>query len=417
MTLVTFSEAVTLNFQKSAMTTQLIFEAGREYVLGQQHITQLIQQQGIAARVFKNSRIDNRITNFHVEARRPGSQKLLLYNGSGGYGDQIMTWPLARILQSRGYSVHVLVDPGNQMCWWNFPWIASIMTFPVPYELFKMFDYHIMFETLVNVDEHQDQLHPLDVMLNKIGINPTSVDPALKVVRPNFTFLEMQSGQAAFGGKPVALYQLSAANTVRSLPPSDSAYLLCKLADSSEVLWLAIYDQFNLEAYRTALICPKCQGHGHMPVLTATGTLLTVTGTGNAETKEVCGKCNGSGTLRKNIQLYNAPNLRELWALAMRAKVIVAPDSMMIHVAGCMELPCVGLWGLASPGNRTRYYKNHLPIWKREACPFSPCFGYSATFPRYCPPRPNRVVCECLAAISPEDLITAVRHFIPCQQS
>lgn len=457
MTLVTFAEPVQIAFQKSAMTTQLVFEAGREYVIAQQHFNHLCQQQGIAQRCFKMSRIENRITNFNVSARKQGSQRLLLYNGSGGYGDQIITWPFAKILFSRGFEVHILSDPGNQMCWWNFPWIKTIQTFPMQYEQWKMYDYHVMMEHVVNVDEHQDQQHPLDVMLNKVGIDPATVDPALKVVRPNFTFLEMQS-TIPFHNKTIAMYQLSAANPVRCLPPNDSAFLLTKIADAyPHIHWLALYDQFNNDTYRKTLVCPKCEGQGQITVdvpfvpppgavrecVNAEGTVTGYVGTcvGNVApeagpamaiaqvaqaeaegkvvtqpagpTKEPCPKCKGSGTLRPNIQLYMAPSLRELWALATRAKVIVAPDSLMVHVAGCMDIPCVGLWGLTAPGNRVRYYKNHAPVWKREACPFSPCFGYAGTFPKYCPPRPNRAVCEVLGAIAPQDVIDQIKNFIP----
>lgn len=424
MNLVTFAEPVAVNMQKSAGTETLKFEAGRGYVMPHAQFSRIMATPAVSQRCFKVSRIENRIPNFSVHHKKPGSQRLLLFNGSGGYGDQIMTWPFARILTTYGFEVHVMVDPGNTVCWYNFPWIASIQQAPMQYEQFKMYDYWIMMEGVVNVDEHQDQLHPLDVMLNKVGIDPTTVDAKQKVVRPNFTWLEMQS-TGAFQGKRLGMYQLCSANPVRSLPANDSAYLLSKLAERYHDLhWLALYDDFNPEAYPKALECRECGGKGHtekqMPL---TGTII---GTENpylqvtqkilekesGVKKEICPKCQGSGTLRPNIQLYNAPALRELWALTSKAAVVVAPDSMMVHVAGSMDVPCVGLWGLCAPANRVRYYKNHIPIWKREVCPFSPCFSYGGTFPKYCPPRPNRQVCECLGAVAPENVLDAIKTFL-----
>lgn len=415
MNLVTFAEPVSINFKKSAGAATLTFEAGREYVLPQQQFNRIIQEQAVNQRCFKVSRIENRIPNFNALARKPGSQRVLLYNGSGGYGDQIMTWPFARILTSYGYEVHILSDPGNQTCWWNFPWIKSIQALPMQYEQFRMFDYWVMLEAVVNTDEHQDQQHPLDVMLNKVGIDPATVDAKMKVVRPNFTFLEMQA-TGAFQGKKLGMYQLSAANQVRCLPPNDSAFILSKVADAyPDIHWLALYDEFIPEPYRKAVMCAKCGGTGKVEK-PAEATPVTENGTNVTApppVHDICPKCKGSGTLRPNIQLYCASALRELWALTTKVSVVIAPDSMMVHVAGCMDVPCVGLWGLCNPANRVKYYKNHVPVWKREACPFSPCFAYSGVFPKYCPPRPNRNVCECLGAISPQDVIDACKQLVP----
>lgn len=443
MNLVTFAEHVAVGMEKSAGSSQLVFEAGREYVIGQSHFNRLVADEGIRQRLFKWSRIENRIPNFNATVKKPGSQRLLLYNGSGGYGDQIMTWPFAAILRTYGFEVHVLVDPGNSSCWWNFPWIKSVQHIPLQYEQFKMFDYFALFETVVNAEEHQDQIHPLDQMLLKVGINPDAVDAKLKVIRPNFTFLEMQAA-TAFQGKRLGMYQMAAANPVRSLPPNDSAYLLSKIADAyHDVHWLALYDKFIPEPYKKALQCPKCEGAGKIqaagplpvnPVLPVTGTLPPVPAGTTAEAShaiaisqavkqvvaekteshnEVCPKCKGSGSLRPNIQLYNCPDMRHLWSLTSKAAIVIGPDSMMVHVAGCMDIPCVGLWGTCNPHNRVKYYKNHHPVWKREVCPFAPCFAYANVFPRYCPPRKDRVICECLGAIAPQDVVEQIKKVIP----
>jgi ADP-heptose:LPS heptosyltransferase len=430
MNLVTFAEHVAVGMEKSAGASQLIFEAGRDYVIAQSHFNRLVADEGVRQRLFKWSRIENRIPAFNATVKKPGTQRLLIYNGSGGYGDQIMTWPFAAIMKAYGFEVHVMVDPGNTSCWWNFPWIKGVHNVPMQYEEFKMFDYWIMFETVVNAEEHQDQIHPLDQMLLKVGVNPDSVDPKLKVIRPNFTFLEMQSS-LAFQGKKMGMYQLSAANPVRCLPPNDSAYLLSKIAEAfPDVHWLALYDKFIPDAYKKALQCPKCEGSGRIqiagpavPVMIDAGTKTQqefvaevakeVIAEKVAAKNEICPKCHGSGTLRHNIQLYNEPVLRHLWAMTTKASVVIGPDSMMVHVAGSMDIPCVGLWGPCNPANRTKYYKNHYPVWKKEVCQFSPCFAYAGVFPRYCPPRPNRAVCECLGAISPQDVIEQIKKVIP----
>ncbi len=80
----------------------------------------------------------------------------------------------------------------------------------------------------------------------------------------------------------------------------------------------------------------------------------------------------------------------------------------MVHVAGSLGTPCVGLWGPIAPSHRIGYYSNHYPVWHREFCPHAPCFTYASQFPKYCPPRSNRQVCEVLAGISPTEVIEQV---------
>lgn len=373
MNLLRFAEPVTVAFKKSAGGQTITFEANRDYVITNSQLERIMQDQNIRNRAYKISKLESRLPNFNVSARRAGSQRLLIFNGSGGYGDQIMTWPVAKLLAGMGYEVHIMTDPGNSPCWWNFPWIKTINTCPMPYEQMKMFDYVLIFEAVVNMDEHQDQEHPVDVMLRKIGVDPASVDASLKVVHPAFSYLEMESTKK-FEGKQVGLFQLSASNPVRSLQPSDSVFMFIKLAmEFPDIHWLGLYDEFNNETYKK--LCED-----------------------KIKEAEVT-----------NAEPYTFGLLRELWALTTRAKVVVSPDSMMAHVAGSCSVPCVGLWGPVPPSHRVRYYKNHRPIYQQKVCPHSPCFAYTNVFPKYCPPHNKRTTCEVLAAISPADVITEVK--------
>jgi hypothetical protein len=373
MNLIRFAEPVTIGFKKSAGGATITFEAGRDYVIANAQLERVMPDANVKNRLFKISKLESRLTNFNVGARKVGSQRVLLFNGSGGYGDQIMTWPVAKILSGMGYEVHVVADPGNNICWWNFPWLKSVNVCPMPYEHVKLYDYFVVYEAVVNMDEHPDQEHPVDVMLRKIGLDPKAVDPALKSVRPNFTHAEMMS-TVAFREKKIGMYQLSAANPVRCLTPADSVFLLLKLAEAyPDIHWLGLSDEFNRPEYKQML---------------------------EEKIKELA---------ITNIEPKTFGNLRELWALTTQAKVVVAPDSMMCHIAGCMEIPCVGLWGPMSPASRMAYYKNHVPIFQKQFCPHAPCYAYSNTFPRYCPPREGRTTCEVLAGISPQEVIEKVK--------
>jgi hypothetical protein len=395
MNIVRFHEPVTLSFRKSAGGSTMAFNAQCDYVFSNAQLDRVMQDENIRSRTYKVSRLDNLIPNFSVHnPRKSQRDKILVYNGSGGYGDQIITWPLTYILDHLGYEVHVVSDPGNQTCWWNLPWVKAIHVLPMQYELFKMYPHHIMFDHVCNMIEHGDNPHPVDLMLAKIGIDPATVPAEMKVIKPQYTASELAAA-LPYRERQVAIYQFASANPVRNLPPSDSAYMLSKLSEAfPQFTWLALYDEFIPKEYITDCLVDDI----------------------DPQTKEP--KKNDKGEAIKKVKFNNVillfvPNLRELWAITSQAKVVVSPDSMMVHVAGCQNVPCVGLWGPYAPESRVKYYQNHFPIHNKSVCPHAPCGHYLATFPKYCPPRQNRNSCECLAAISPQQVVEGIYKLVP----
>ena len=352
----------------------MTMEANRTYVFANTQVDRTMHEKIVRERTRKISKLDTRIINFNIAALKKGDS-VLIFNGSGGYGDQIMTWPFAKILSDMGAKVHILTDPGNNPCWWNLPFVKSVSIAPTLWEQVKLFNHFIVFEAVVNLDEHQDQEHPVDMMLQKVGIDPESIPAEQKSVRPVFTPGELGTMQKYTQlGKPVGIYQLASANPVRCLPANDSVFLAIKIAETfPDMHWLCLYDEFTPKEYKEVLET-EAQKRG-----------------------------------LKNIEGFACANLRELWALTEYVSVVISPDSMMAHVAGAFGTPCVGLWGPFDPAKRTAYYKNHHAIWHREFCPHSPCFVYSNTFPSYCPPRPARTVCDVLAGITPKEVTDAIQ--------
>lgn len=374
----TFAEPISAEFRKSAGGLKTTFVAHRDYLLANTQVDRLMQDEQVRSRVFRLSRIDNRLRPFNATIVPQKPERVLLFNGSGGYGDQIMTWPLAKILAQR-FEVHVLADPGNEICWWNMPFVRTVQTIPIQWDIVKMFDYFVCFEHLVNLDEHPDQQHPVDIMLHRVGIDPAIIPDEAKTVQPVFTHGEMASTQQWTSKGPVGIYQLASANQVRALPPSDSAYVLTTLAERfPHIHWIVTYDEFVSKEYA-----------------------------------ELADKMASDRQLQNVSLVAFGSALRELWALISQAAITVGPDSMVMHIAGNLGVPCVGLWGPIAPDRRAKYYKNHFPIYHQKFCPHSPCFTYLGNFPRYCPPRPTpRNVCEVLAGISADEVADAVGKMV-----
>lgn len=326
----------------------------------------------VQSKVFRTSSLAPRLKAFNVKAvSREKSARVLLYNGSGGFGDQILTWPISKILNDYGFEVYILSDPGNEICWHLFPWVRGIYSLPVQFETLRLFEHHAFYEVVVNTDDHPDQLHPVDSMLHQMGFDLGEVGPEAKRVRPYFSAVELDEANALFSGKEIAIYQMHTGSPNRSLTPSESANTLRALAESfPHLTWIALNDSLAGEPYKKAMM---------------------------------------RKTIPTNVELFRTQKIRVLWALSQRSKVVVAPDSMMAHIAGSLSVPCVGLWGVTSPESRVKYYENHFPIWKRQACQFSPCFSYLPDFPRYCPPFPEkRTQCEVMTSMLTSEIVNEV---------
>ena len=347
---------------KSAGSKRVTLEPFRAYVVSNNQFQNMVKEETLSKLVYKATSLDARIKNFSIHSP---DKTLLLYNGSGGYGDQIMTWPVVNILQKRGFKVHVMVEPGNESCWWMQPFVESVQTVPIDLGTWNLFPNHAVFESVCNYDEHPDQLHPVDAMLLKIGIDPDGVPADLKSVAPVFTAAELTKA-ASIGGS-TAVFQLCASTMTRSLDADTSASALSRLATAyPDITWLAVFDRFVNPAYVTLANDLK------LP----------------------------------NVRVVEFPSLRDLWAVIGRSRLVVSPDSMCLHAAGTQGIPCIGLWGMTNPKNRVIYYKNHIPICKWSVCSHSPCLYSAKGLPPFCPTH-DQQSCGVVAAITPDDILGA----------
>jgi ADP-heptose:LPS heptosyltransferase len=374
MNIVSFSDAIELRFTRSIGSFNYSIPPYVPYVFARPQYGALSLPQ-VQSKVFRTSSLTPRLKAFNINGVVPTQTlkqtRLLLYNGSGGYGDQILTWPISKILTDYGFEVYILADPGNDVCWHLFPWVKGIYTLPIQYETLKLFECHAFHEIVVNTDDHPDQLHPVDTMLHHMGFNHDNITPERKVVKPYFSAAELDEAATLFKDHDIAIFQLHSGSATRSLLPAESAHILRELATRfTKLTWVALYDNLAGEPYKKAV------------------------------TKDQ----------PANVELFRTPKLRLIWAITQRAKVVIAPDSMMVHVAGSLGVPCIGLWGLTDPALRTKYYTNHFPIWKKTACNFSPCHSYLPNFPHFCPPVPDKVrtQCEVLTAITVDDIVGCI---------
>lgn len=370
MKLVTLFEALPLTLNKSASTRSVMIDAMRPYIFSDHSFSKIADKHLIP----RASRISNYSTRLRpFVARQNRGETVLFYTGAGGYGDQIMAWPVAKLLATLGYKVHILADPGNELCWANFPWVEALHLMPIEQRHFELFQHHAIFEVATNNDEHLDQLHPVDDMLVRLGLDPQAIEDRHKTVKPVVTPAEYEKTRRLLNDRPVALYQLATTSVLRSLPPETSADLFAGLARAfPQFHWLGLHDRFNEKAY----------------VDSATSACAAL----------------------PNAELAQFAEFRLLFAAIGFCRLAVSADSFLVHLAGTCGIPAVGLWGSTDPGKRTRYYKNHTAVWLKDRCPLAPCWK-SHAFPSFCPPSAEpRKVCAVVGAVTVDEVVAAAQH-------
>lgn len=351
------------------------FEAQKPYLFSDKQL-ETIKELELNIPFERVSKAEAMLKPFH-EAKDGRKGSVLIYNGVGGMGDQIMTWPLAKILSDRGYEVHILSEHHLSAFWYGFPWVRSIITLPCYWSLLEKFDYHINLEYISNGYAHDKQKQPIDLMLQICGIDPTSIPDEEKRVVPYLTQTEENIASNLYKGRKLAFYQLACSQKIRSLAPEHSRAVLTALAkEFPDFYWIAIFGPLEVSSYWQEPL-----------------------GVDNVE-----------------FRSFERPRL--LWSLVKRAELCVAPDSMLVHIAGAFARPCVGLWGPYTAETRVKYYLNHYPIHHKKACPLSPCHWNASSLPHICPPTPNppRERCEVMLQITPEEVIEGARQLLSQQK-
>jgi len=95
-------------------------------------------------------------------------------------------------------------------------------------------------------------------------------------------------------------------------------------------------------------------------------------------------------------------------ALACHARLIVAPDSAFVHLAGARDLPCVGVFGPTDGDLRTRDYPRSVAVSRRADLPCMPCW------------RNQRIPCmlsgavssQCMDSLAVETVVQAVLRML-----
>lgn len=113
--------------------------------------------------------------------------------------------------------------------------------------------------------------------------------------------------------------------------------------------------------------------------------------------------------------VHNAISIRHIAALCRLSRFVIAPDSMLVHLAASQQAPTVAIMTTVPPEKRVSTYPLCVPIWKKEECDFAPCYWKGDGFrqkkgelleiaPCY---TPKRFMCDIAQSVSTTEILNA----------
>jgi ADP-heptose:LPS heptosyltransferase len=320
---------------------------------------------------------------YHPYSANDLNGKRLAFYRHNAFGDQLMATAVPVYLKHLypGAQIDVYAAPEVLDVWRGLP--VRVYPAPLIFEAAKSYDYHLMYDQMLEENSERDQGNAYDDMFRFAGFRKVDdVFKRPKVVPEDNDYAELEAlrGIEWMVGDYL-VYQLSASNPNRTYPYEHGSEFI----------------KIFLEAF------PEWR--------------VVVVGTDkDGEARLVLPRNNHD----RVINLVNrTARFRSLIPLVQRAKMIVCPDSSIGHLAAAFpKVPVVSLWGLFSPQDRVRYYPNHHPLFPKEVCGYAPCHSHKFELPqKWCSKATNaepgaQKWCNVLKAISPGIILSRVKDVL-----
>jgi ADP-heptose:LPS heptosyltransferase len=285
----------------------------------------------------------------------------------GGYGDLLFLTPhLAEMKRRWPHSViHVCAFARFQDILSTCD-ADAIVSYPISLRDAESYDAWIFLENVIEGNPDAEKEHCVDVIAKRIGLTGLQS----KQMRYTLTSDEMTWAEEMFPRTPskrrVAV-QIEASGKARNYPAHLMTEVIIRLA------------QKDFEVF----------------LLGQPGRLATKS-IGNVRNLMIEGL-----TFRQSV------------AAMSTCDVVLGPDSVMIHVAGALQMPALGLYAAFPWALRTKYAKSIECITGHGGCDIAPCFYHgSRVAPHFPIDGPCRVSqrCEPMARIEPDRIIAKLER-------
>lgn len=336
-------------------------EAGEQYLVCDANVGELFVQ-GWAKRATYYSRMHGGWSLPSTDIRRP-SVEFVLYVG-GGHGDQMFLAPAIRALHDRSphWNIRVCVFP-SYFAVWQSPGLEFVQLEPYPMKAVDLDGKIIVsFEGVI-----QPGKDAVSAMAERLCVEVADKQPYYSC-----TQAELEDAQERFPrtSRPRVGVQVKATAKCRSWPQQHIIKLV---------------EEFSRQGIEVHLFGAPGEVNGQMP-------------------PHVTDLTSASPSL----------SFRESCAALALCDVVVAPDSALLHVAGALDIPAVGLYGPYIWQERTSHSPSIRALQGHGGCPMAPCFHHQRVdqpFPEGCPGE-SANQCTEMAALTPERVFQEVKKLL-----
>jgi ADP-heptose:LPS heptosyltransferase len=298
----------------------------------------------------------------------PGAKRILFVR-FGGFGDLVLMTPVLRAAKALGKHVAVctMVNHYGQALQ-NLPFVDEIVPYPLSHDTALTFDAWVFYENAVERNPRAREIHMTDVFAEIAGVAVQDKKPAYAVKASEALWCE--ATYPRLPNKRRVAMQAGTSAACRTYPKHMLGDVALRLLNRGfEVMLLGE------------------RGEVKTPAKVPPGMHFL---------------CDAGLTFRQSCAVVNS------------CDAFVGSDSALLHVAGALDVPAVGLYGPFPWKIRTAYSPSIFALqgqFRHAACP---CFHHvHAPIRNYFPPNcPSgaRGVCEVLESITPERVASKVEQ-------
>lgn len=289
-----------------------------------------------------------------------------------GYGDALLLTPVLRRFKELhpDCEIYLSCRERSRCIFDHFPYLDGFVDYPLPTSEAEKFSTVVSMENVNEAGEDAMTLHASDAKAKRMGI--TLADTvAAHAVEYTVTAEELAAAQNRYPhtSKKRIGVQLAASAPNRTVPPGIMGAIMHRLFERG-------YEVMMLGA-------PGSVPKGIVPAKYG------------ADIRNLC---------EDNL------SFRESAAVASTCDGIVAPDSVMIHLAGALKIPAVGIFAVIDWELRTKYYPTVRVIQIKTGCDIAPC-GFHPRAPIMFPPNgpcAKTGICAPLASVDPDRVVSVL---------
>jgi ADP-heptose:LPS heptosyltransferase len=296
------------------------------------------------------------------------ASKSVLFFRIGAFGDLILLTPVLRALKAKRPDLKIAVSAIKYYgaVLQNLPYVDELLPYPLATTEAEKYDTWVNFECAVEKNPRAKEIHMTELYAEIAGIDLTGAD-----LKPEFRpkaseLIWCNEAYPRKEGIRRMCVQLMASSQIRTYPKAQIGQVVATFAGRKD--W-----EVFLMGSKGQLKFPP----GQLPP-----NILNVADSGH--------------------------NFRQSAAIINTADIFIGPDSSLIHVAGALDVPAIGLYGPFPWKLRTAYSPSVTALQGNGKC--SPCFHHvngvlNNQFPENCPSQ-IKGACEVIADIKPERIIS-----------